>query len=108
MKFSVFSPSPYGDPVAYISHTLLIWVKNSGWEFPGGPVARTWCFTVMGPGSVPDWGTEIPKTVRHGQRQEKIKLAEHKGKTVIMWHEGKKKTFFLDFMYKFTAIIYYT
>ena len=30
------------------------------WEFPGGLVARTWCFHCRGPGSIPGLGTEIP------------------------------------------------
>ena len=32
------------------------------WEFPGGPVIRTWHFHCWGPGSVPGQGTNIPAT----------------------------------------------
>ena len=33
-------------------------------------------FTVMGLGSVPDWGTEIPKNCKAWPKKEKIKLVE--------------------------------
>ena len=41
---------------------------NSGgvrW-FPGGRVVRIWRFHCCGPGSIPDWETEIPQAVLGG------------------------------------------
>ena len=40
------------------------------WEFPGGPVARTWCFHCWGPGSIPGWGTKILQAVWLGQNKQ--------------------------------------
>ena len=36
------------------------------WEFPGGPVVRTWCFHCQGPGSIP--GRETTQAMQHGQK----------------------------------------
>ena len=35
------------------------------WEFPGGPVVRT----PKGVGSIPGWGTKIPKAAQCGQKK---------------------------------------
>ena len=44
------------------------------WEFPGGPVVRTWNFHCWGPGSIPGPGTKILQTTgcrwRGGEPQE--------------------------------------
>ena len=47
---------------------------------PGNWLVVQWsglgAFTVMGLGSVPDWGTEIPKNCKAWPKKEKIKLVE--------------------------------
>ena len=63
-------------------------------------------FTVVGLGSVPDWGTEIPQNCKAWPKKEKRNLVECKIR--LRSYGMKKKNTFLDFMYKFTAIIYYT
>ena len=40
-----------------------------GWEFPGGPVARTWHSHHGGLGSTPGWGTKIPQAAQCGVPQ---------------------------------------
>ena len=45
-------------------------IKRPYWEFPGGPVVRTWCFYCCGPGSIPGQGTKILKP--HGQKKKAI------------------------------------
>ena len=42
------------------------------WELPGGPVVRgLHALTAEGPGSIPDWGTEIPQATRHSRKKKK-------------------------------------
>ena len=57
--------------------------KNEGgckvrtlWQFPGGPVVKTWHFPCQGPGSVPGWGTEISQATWCGQKENEIKQLE--------------------------------
>ena len=39
-----------------------IFLKKIRWEFPGGPVVGTWCFSLLrAQGSVPSWGIKIPQ-----------------------------------------------
>ena len=40
-------------------------------DSPGGPVVRTLRFHCQGLGSIPGWGTKIPKATWHGQKIEK-------------------------------------
>ena len=42
------------------------------WEFPGGPVVRTWCFHCHGPGSIPGQGTPAIHTTRPKKRYQFI------------------------------------
>ena len=46
-------------------------------EFPGGPVVSRQAFTAVGPGSIPGWGTKIPKAKKKKKKGEKTK-ALHK------------------------------
>ena len=39
-------------------------------EFPGSPMVRT--LTAKGPGSTPDWATNIPQATWHGQKKKEI------------------------------------
>lgn len=41
----------------YSNMMLLLNSVGRVWEFPGGPVVRTWCFHCWGP----SWGTMIPQ-----------------------------------------------
>ena len=37
--------------------------KKLAWEFPGGPVIRTWYFHCRGLGSIPGQGTKVPQEI---------------------------------------------
>ena len=76
-------PSPYGDPIAYISYTFIDLGQECSHTrklVAGNSLVVQWsglgAFTVMGLGSVPDWGTEIPKNCKAWPKKEKIKLVE--------------------------------
>ena len=43
---------------------------DPSWEFPGGPVVRTWFFNCRDLGSVPDQGTKILKGMKHYQKEK--------------------------------------
>ena len=49
--------------------------KEMLWGFPGGPVVNTSPSNAGGEGSIPDWGTEIPHTLR--PRNQNIKQKHH-------------------------------
>ena len=55
----------------------LFMQKGSLWEFPGGPVVRTWRFQCPGPGSIPGQGTKIPPAAWHGQEKKKKAACVH-------------------------------
>ena len=44
------------------SHSFCFKIRETR-EFPGSPVARTWCFHCQGPGSIAGQGTKIPQAV---------------------------------------------
>ena len=50
-------------------------IKSIG--LPGGPVAKTPCFSAGGRGSVPGWGTKIPCAMQYGQNFLKTYLYMH-------------------------------
>ena len=66
----------YSSLCSTVNSLLLIYFTNSNvyllipycWEFPGGPVVRTWHFHCRGPGFDPGWGTKIPQTT-HPNKQ---------------------------------------
>lgn len=41
-------------------------------------MVRIQCFCCCGLGSFPDWGTEIPQAVRHGQKVGRDRCAEYR------------------------------
>ena len=45
--------------------------KRNSWEFPRGPVIRTWHFHYCGPGSALGRGTKILQAMWHGQKKKK-------------------------------------
>ena len=52
-------------------------------EFPGSPVVRVQCFHCWDPSSVPGWGTEILKAMKHApplcSYRERERERERKG-----------------------------
>ena len=50
--------------------------KHLYWEFPGGPVVRTWRFHCRGQGSIPGWGTKIPPVHKAWPKKKKRKVIE--------------------------------
>ena len=46
--------------------------KSGCWEFPGGPVVRTWRFYCWGPGSIPGWGTKILQAMQCSQKKKVV------------------------------------
>ena len=64
--------------------TLQWWgIKNTALEeFPGGPVAGTWCFHCRGLDSVSGWGTKILQATEHGKKKKKNNNLKTKNKTL--------------------------
>ena len=48
---------------------LMSLKKISSWEFPGGPVVRTWCFHCWGLGLISGQGNKIPQTAWCSQKK---------------------------------------
>ena len=44
--------------------------KFAKWEFPGGPVVRTWRFHSADLGSTPDRGTKTPQDLWSGKKKK--------------------------------------
>ena len=57
--------------------------KYYSWEFPGGPVVRTWPFHCGGPGSVPGRGTKILQASRCSQEKRKKKKKKKEKKNTV-------------------------
>ena len=57
-----------------VSVTQLLYKILRPWEFPGGPVVRTYAFTAVSPGSIPGTGTKILQATWLGQTQNEAKL----------------------------------
>ena len=45
------------------------------WDFPGGPVVKTWPFKVGGLGLIPGWGGKIPHG--SGPKNQNIKQKQY-------------------------------
>ena len=48
--------------------------KTNTWEFPGGPVVRTWCFHCWGPGLIPGQWTKIPQAMQESKKNKNKKI----------------------------------
>ena len=55
-------------PGTVVKETVVQKRENVSWEFPGGPVVRTWCSHCQALSSILDWGTKIPQAMWHGQK----------------------------------------
>ena len=53
-------------------NNIIYGVKKWGnWEFSDSVVVRTQYFHCWGPGSIPGWGTKIPKIAGHGEKNKR-------------------------------------
>ena len=55
----------------YYVHLIRSHIKSTHWEFPGGPVVKTWCFHCHGPGSIAGGGTKILQAAQCSQKKKK-------------------------------------
>ena len=46
-----------------LSPSVFTFQRDGFQDFPGGPVAKTWCFQCRGAGSIPDLGAKSPHAV---------------------------------------------
>ena len=56
---------------AHMRKAIRLQKKRNSWEFPRGPVIRTWHFHYCGPGSALGGRTKILQAMWHGQKKKK-------------------------------------
>ena len=67
--------SHQASPVAWIIDSLFPIIKNSAWDFPGGPVVRTLHSSAGDAGLIPGWEAKIPHAC--GQKNQNIKQKQY-------------------------------
>ena len=63
------------------------------WEFPGGPVVRTWCFHCQGLCLTPAWETKILQAVCRGAAPQKRKKTHLKDRITELSYLLLRKKF---------------